>query len=170
MPRRSILSAGERTSLLAVPDAEDDLIRHYTFSEPDLSVIRQRRGNHNRLGFAVQLCYLRYPGFALPTDAEPPASLLNIVGRQLRIEPDAWPQVRAAAGRPGASIWELQAWLNLTPFRCRRLPPLRSPARRTGPADRPGHRAGRSADRVAAAAAHHPAGTSMSSSGYAARR
>ena len=51
MPRRSILSAGERTSLLAVPDAEDELIRHYTFTEPDLSLIRQRRGEVNRLGF-----------------------------------------------------------------------------------------------------------------------
>ena len=58
MPRRSILSAGERTSLLAVPDAEHELIRHYTFTEPDLSLIRQRRGEVNRLGFSVQLCYL----------------------------------------------------------------------------------------------------------------
>ena len=48
----------------------DELIRHYTFSEFDLASIRQRRGNHNRLGFAVQLCYLRYPGFALPTQGE----------------------------------------------------------------------------------------------------
>ncbi|WP_428997391.1 DUF4158 domain-containing protein, partial [Pseudomonas aeruginosa] len=36
--------------------------RHYTFSESDLSIIRQRRGPANRLGFAVQLCYLRFPG------------------------------------------------------------------------------------------------------------
>jgi hypothetical protein len=33
MPRRSILSAAERESLLALPDTKDDLIRHYTFSE-----------------------------------------------------------------------------------------------------------------------------------------
>lgn len=39
MPRRSILSAAERASLLALPDTEDELIRHYTFSEPDLSVL-----------------------------------------------------------------------------------------------------------------------------------
>ncbi|MBD3703890.1 hypothetical protein IE985_30325 [Klebsiella pneumoniae] len=32
MPRRSILSAAER-SLLALPDTKDELIRHYTFSE-----------------------------------------------------------------------------------------------------------------------------------------
>ena len=91
MPRRSLLTPAERTGLFVFPTSDDELIRHYTFSEPDLSMIRQRRGNHSRLGFAVQLCYLRYPGFALPTDAEPPAPLLNVVGRQLRIAPDIWP-------------------------------------------------------------------------------
>ncbi len=30
MPRRSILSAAERESLLALPDTKDELIRHYT--------------------------------------------------------------------------------------------------------------------------------------------
>ena len=40
MRRRSILSAAERESLPAVPDAEDELIRHNTFSESDLSLIR----------------------------------------------------------------------------------------------------------------------------------
>lgn len=38
MPRRSILSAAERESLLALPDTKDELIRHYTFSESDLSI------------------------------------------------------------------------------------------------------------------------------------
>ncbi len=57
MPRRSLLTPAERASLLAFPTTDDELIRHYTFSEFDLASIRQRRGNHNRLGFAVQLCY-----------------------------------------------------------------------------------------------------------------
>ena len=38
MPRRSILSAAERESLLALPDSKDDLIRHYTFNDTDLSM------------------------------------------------------------------------------------------------------------------------------------
>src|SRR5450631_1389371 len=91
MPRRSLLTPAERTGLLAFPATDDELIRHYTLSEPDLAAIRQRRGSHNRLGFAVQLCCLRYPGFALSNEAEPPAPLLTLVGRQLRIEPDIWP-------------------------------------------------------------------------------
>ena len=65
MSRRSVLSATERASLLALPDTQNDLIRHYTFNESDLALIRQRRGDANRLGFAVQLCLLRYPGYAL---------------------------------------------------------------------------------------------------------
>lgn len=65
MPRRSILSAGERESLLALPDNQDDLIRRYTLSDSDRSIIRQHRGAANRLGFAVQLCYLRFPGVVL---------------------------------------------------------------------------------------------------------
>ena len=60
MPRRSILSAAERDSLLALPEAKDELIRLYTFSETDLAIIRQHRGSVNRLGFAIQLCFAIY--------------------------------------------------------------------------------------------------------------
>jgi TnpA family transposase len=65
MPRRSILSAAEKQNLLALPDGKEELIRHYTVSDADLAIIRQRRGAANRLGFAVQLCYMRYPGVLL---------------------------------------------------------------------------------------------------------
>ena len=76
MPRRSILSTAERQGLLALPDDSKDLIRHYTLSESDLSVIRQHRGAANRLGFAVQLCYMRYPGVILGRMNNPPSPLL----------------------------------------------------------------------------------------------
>jgi len=39
MPRCSILSAAERQSLLALPDNHADLIRYYTLSVSDLSII-----------------------------------------------------------------------------------------------------------------------------------
>ena len=75
---------------MALPNREDDLIQHYTFNELDLSLIRQRRSDHNRLGFAIQLCYLRYPGYALPIDEDVPPALLLSVGKQLNIEVSCW--------------------------------------------------------------------------------
>lgn len=118
MPRRSIVSAAERESLLALPDTKDELIRHYTFSEADLSLIRQRRGDANRLGVAVQLCLLRFPGQGLLPDATVPLSFLQWIGRQLRTDPACWPHMPSAK-RPGASIcsncvltwaWSRSAW------------------------------------------------------------
>ncbi len=88
MPRCSLLTPAERINLIAFPTTGPELIPHYTFSGPDLSVIRQRRGNNNRLGFAIQLCSLHCPSFAQPTDKGPHAQVLSIVGQQLHIEPD----------------------------------------------------------------------------------
>ncbi|VVE85781.1 hypothetical protein PSP31121_05413 [Pandoraea sputorum] len=92
MPRRSILSTAERARLLTLPDTEDELIRHYTFSEPDRSLNRQRRGDANRLGVAVQLCLLRLPGRGLLPDTTVPMSLRQWSGRQRRLAPACWPQ------------------------------------------------------------------------------
>lgn len=116
MPRRRLLTAADRASLLAFPETDDALVRHYTLSESDVGIIDQRRGGPNRLGFAVQLCYLRYPGIALPTDAEPPARLLAVVGQQLDIAPDLWPQYAQRAETRREHLKELQAWLNLSAF------------------------------------------------------
>jgi hypothetical protein len=49
MPRQCILTAAERAALLAFPIEKSELIRLYTFSEQDLSVIKQRRGDANHL-------------------------------------------------------------------------------------------------------------------------
>ena len=116
MPRRRLLTATERANLLAFPETDDALIQHYTLSDADLAVIGQRRGEPNRLGFAVQLCYLRYPGFALPTDVAPPARLLAVVGQQLGIAPDLWPQYAQRAETRREHLAELQAWLSLSVF------------------------------------------------------
>jgi TnpA family transposase len=90
MPRRSILSAAEREGLLALPDTKEELIRHYTFSEGDLSVIRQWRGAANRLGFAVQLSYLRFPCIILGVDEPPFPPLLKLIADQLKVGVESW--------------------------------------------------------------------------------
>ena len=116
MPRRSILSAAERISLLALPDTEDELIRHYTFSEADLSLIRQRRGDANRLGIAVQLCLLRFPGHGLLPDASVPSPLLQWISRQLCTDPGCWSQYAEREETRREHLLELRAYLGMQPF------------------------------------------------------
>jgi len=116
MPRRSILSATERESLLAVPDAQDDLIRHYTFSESDLSVIRQHRGAANRLGFAIQLCYMRYPGLVLGVDDEPFQPLLRLVAAQLKVPIETWQDYGQREQTRREHLVELQMIFGFQPF------------------------------------------------------
>ena len=116
MPRRSILSAAERESLLALPDTQDELIRHSTFSEPDRSLIRQRRSDANRLGVAVQLCLLRFPGQGLLPDAAVPMPLLQWIGRQLRLDPAGWSQYAEREETRREHLLELRAYLGMEPF------------------------------------------------------
>ena len=81
MSRRSILSTTDRASLLALPENQDDLLRFYTFDESDMALIRQRLGEANRVGFAVQLALLRYPGFALANDMELPVPIIEWIAQ-----------------------------------------------------------------------------------------
>ncbi|GAB3597379.1 Tn3 transposase DDE domain protein (plasmid) [Corynebacterium faecale] len=116
MPRRSIWSAAERESLLALPADEDELIRQYAFSESDLAMIRQRRGDTNRLGVAAQLSLLRFPGQGLSAEADVPAVLLDWIGRQLGIDPTCWPEYAAREETRREHLLELRTYLGLGPF------------------------------------------------------
>jgi len=66
--------AGQPDSLL---EGEDDLIRWYTITESDLTLIRQRRGDAKRLGFAALSCLLRYSGHELEVDMSVPDPLIQ---------------------------------------------------------------------------------------------
>lgn len=116
MSRRSVLSATERASLLALPEIQDDLIRHYTFNESDLALIRQRRNDANRLGFAVQLCLLRYPGYALATNMTVAESAIHWIASQTKTDPDAWQKYGERDETRREHFQELRAYLGLSPF------------------------------------------------------
>jgi len=116
LPRQRLLTSAERTSLLALPSTEDDLIRHYTFSEPDKAMICQRRGEHNRLGFAVLLCALRYPGIALPEEANLPPGMVSHIALQLHLDPHLWKQYAERTPTRREHLAELQTRLSLRPF------------------------------------------------------
>lgn len=116
MPRQVILSALEREALLALPANHDELIRWYTFNDLDLALVRQRRGGANRLGFAVQLCLLRYPGQGLAVDVPPDEAALEWIGQTLRIDPSCWPQYATREETRREHLSELRAYLGLASF------------------------------------------------------
>ena len=90
MPRRELLTPTERLQLLAFPEDEGELIRLLTFTKADLAFVRQHRGDHNRLGIAVLMSYLRYPGRVLGEDEKPYVPVLNLAAEQLEISTAAW--------------------------------------------------------------------------------
>ncbi|HGO5552843.1 TPA: Tn3 family transposase, partial [Klebsiella pneumoniae] len=57
-------------------------------SDEDLGHIRLRRRAHNRFGFALQLCVLRYPGRVLAPGELIPAEVIEFIGAQLGLGAD----------------------------------------------------------------------------------
>ena len=64
MARRQRLSEAQIAELFDPPTEQRELVRHFTLSRRGLAAILRCRGDHNRLGYALMLCYLRYPGRA----------------------------------------------------------------------------------------------------------
>jgi len=90
MPRREVLTPAQRFQLFAFPDDESELIRLATLSTEDFAFVRQHRGGHNRLGIAVLMVYLRFPGRALGPAEKPHAPIVGIVAAQLDVTPAVW--------------------------------------------------------------------------------
>jgi hypothetical protein len=87
MPRRELLTEPQRLAFTEPATEEREMVRHYTLSPEDLALIDRRRGDANRLGFAVLLCYLRFPGRTLRQHEQPPAAMLAFIAEQLCLEP-----------------------------------------------------------------------------------
>ncbi|MDR6775521.1 Tn3 family transposase, partial [Azospirillum sp. BE72] len=88
MARRRLLTEDQWARLLAVPDDERAMVRHYTLSRDDLDIVTLRRTAHTRLGCAILLCYFHHPGRIPGPDERPPIALLAFVARQVGAEPD----------------------------------------------------------------------------------
>lgn len=86
MPRRELLTKPQRLAFTELASDEREIVRHYTLSAEELAMIDRRRGDPNRLGFAVMLCYVRFPGRTLRQDEQPPLAMLTFIADQLKIE------------------------------------------------------------------------------------
>ena len=87
MPRRTLLSAAQRAAFETLPTEHAELAKHYLLSDGDLALIAARRRVQNRLGFAVQLCLVRYPGRVLRAAERLPPTLVAFVAEQIDADP-----------------------------------------------------------------------------------
>jgi TnpA family transposase len=90
MPRR-VLTTAERTGLEGFPKEipHTDVVTFFTLSARDLAQIPARSSQTNQIGFAVQLCALRYLGFCPDVLTGIPQPALDYVARQLVADPAA---------------------------------------------------------------------------------
>ena len=106
----------QTAALFDPPTKPRELIRHYTLSAGDLAIVHRCRGEHNRLGCALMLCYLRYPGRPLRAGERPPAELTAFVAEQIDAPPTAIEAYLAAERNRQRHAVECQERLRLRPF------------------------------------------------------
>ena len=86
MARRDLLTGDERRALFGVPLDHASLAKHYTVADEDRPLIEAKRGDANRLGYALQLCCLRYPGRHLRQGELLPAVMLDHIAEQVGVD------------------------------------------------------------------------------------
>jgi TnpA family transposase len=109
---RHIFTERQRAALFDLPTDELSLLKFYTLGDDDLENIRQRRRPENRIGFALQLCALRYPGRALAPGEMIPREVLSFVGAQLEFRLMRFSLMPHGA-KPVSSTWTRCAKLRL---------------------------------------------------------
>ena len=87
---RALLSAEQRNRLFAIPVERAEMARNYVLALDDMVLIGATRRAPNRLGIAIQLCLLRYPGQGLGPGEHPPEPLVGVVAEQLGLTPAAF--------------------------------------------------------------------------------
>jgi Transposase and inactivated derivatives, TnpA family len=78
MPTKTILSPAQRAAIFDPPLDRATIERLYTLGPDDPAQVARRRRGANRIGYAVQLCYLRHHGRGLLTGENVPDTMLAL--------------------------------------------------------------------------------------------
>lgn len=117
MTARTCLTPEQREALFAIPTDASAMAKHYVLSASDLDLVRVKRRAGNRLGFALQLCLLRFPGQGLRADDVPAETMIAFVAAQLGIAPAEFADYARRDQTRREHAVELQGVLGLRTFR-----------------------------------------------------
>jgi TnpA family transposase len=120
--RRQLLTEEERRLFFGIAHDTDALTRHYSFTRSDRELLAARRGNANRLGFAVQLALLRHPGMGLAHMEEPIEALVAWLAERLNIPAAGFAKYASRAQTMTDHARILAAALGLRPASAADLP------------------------------------------------
>jgi len=95
-PPPPLLTQTQREQFTRFPTLDErTLSLHCLLGEDDLCLVRERRRDFNKLGYAVQLTVLRHLGRALRPGETPPEEVLASLAEQLRVDPACYAQYAA---------------------------------------------------------------------------
>ncbi|WP_049775341.1 DUF4158 domain-containing protein [Deinococcus proteolyticus] len=92
----SLFTSAQRDQFTRFPEIDERTFsRYYLLDAADLRLVRERRRDFNKLGFAVQLTVLRHLGRGLRPGETPPEAVLAYLAEQLRVDSACYTQYAA---------------------------------------------------------------------------
>src|SRR5271156_6522672 len=116
MPARTLLSSEQRTRLFSIPTDPPEMVRHYSLGADDPPPVGTKRRALTRVGFADQLCLLRYPGFGMGPAEQPSEAMIAFVSHQLGVPPADFADYAQRDQPRREHVVELQRYLCLRSF------------------------------------------------------
>lgn len=87
---RELFTQDQRNSFMEIPEDECSIGSYYTLSNYDIEIINKRRRPENKIGFAIQLSVLRYPGWSYTHIENIPSAVIEYISKQINVSTEAF--------------------------------------------------------------------------------
>ena len=101
----------ERLQSFPLEIATNEIITFFTLSDKDLTLVKKRSGDHNLLGFALQLGTLRYLSFIPDNFPKLPSVVIEYVAQQLEVSPTVLADYGERSQTRTSQLQEIQDYL-----------------------------------------------------------